>query len=577
VLDSSAVTMIDKHNIQLSPTGLIAGASYKIVVSASLQANNGNTLGTEVTQSFTVASGTGGGGEIVAPNYVSSEVTTGGDVSITFDKDMESTLDLSGKETQFTVTVNGTPATLTGIQRTTDTTKIKLTLQTKATVGDALTIQYTKGTVKANDGGVLENFGPSTVTNLLMPGAPLVSGAITGRNNDRVTISFNKEMADPSGQQSAFVVTVGGSPISVSSAMLDVDATKIDLILSSPITTNEAVTVAYTKGSVTSADGGILDTFAAQTVINQYGSAPNFVSSEVTTSGDVSITFDKKMESTLAGKYSQFAVTVNGTPVTLTGIQRTTDTTKIKLTLQTKAIAGNVITVQYIKGTVKADDGGLLENFGPSSVTNALITPPPLVSSAVTGRNNDRVTISFNKAIADPSGQQSAFAVTVGGTPIAVTSVALNADTTKIDLILSSPIMTNEAVTVAYTKGSVTSSDGGILDTFAAQTVTNQYGSAPNFVSSEVTTKGDISITFDKKMAAPLAGENLQFTVMVNDTAAATTSIGLTTDTTKLKLVLTTKAKVGDVVTVQYTKGTVKADDGGSLENFGPVSVTNPL
>ena len=57
VLDSSAVTMIDKNNIQLSPTGLVAGASYRIVVSASLQANNGNVLGTEVVKSFTVASG----------------------------------------------------------------------------------------------------------------------------------------------------------------------------------------------------------------------------------------------------------------------------------------------------------------------------------------------------------------------------------------------------------------------------------------------------------------------------------------------------------------------------------------
>ena len=64
VLDTSAVTMIDKNNIQLSPSGLIAGASYSIVVSASLQANNGNTLGTAVTKAFTVTSG---GSSISAP------------------------------------------------------------------------------------------------------------------------------------------------------------------------------------------------------------------------------------------------------------------------------------------------------------------------------------------------------------------------------------------------------------------------------------------------------------------------------------------------------------------------------
>ena len=472
VLDSSDVTMIDKNNIQLSPSGLIAGASYNIVVSASLQANNGNTLGTALTKSFTVAPASG-------PSYVSSEVTTSGDVSITFDKSMESTIDLSGKYTEFTVKVNGTTATLTGIQRSTDPTKIKLILETKAKNGDTLTVQYTKGTVKAEDGGVLENFGPFSITNTLSATAPIVSSAITGRNNDRITISFNKTMADPSGQQSAFTVNVGGSPVVVSSVALNADTTKIDLILSTPINSNGAVTFAYTKGSVTSSDGGILKTFAAQNATNQYGSAPNFVSAEVTSKGDVSITFDKNMESTLdlSGKNTQFVVKLNGTTVTTSKIERTTETTKVKLTLNTKAVFGDVLTVEYTKGTVKAEDGGVLENFGPSSVNNALPAP------------------------------------------------------------------------------------------------------APNFVSAEVTSKGDVSITFDKNMESTLdlSGKNTQFIVILNDSAVTTTSIERTTTTTKIKLTLQTKAIKGDVITVQYIKGTVKAEDGGVLESFGPTAVTNAL
>jgi uncharacterized repeat protein (TIGR02059 family) len=472
VLDSSDVTMIDKNNIQLSPSGLIAGASYNIVVSASLQANNGNTLGTALTKSFTVAPAS-------APNFVSSEVTTSGDVSITFDKSMESTTDLSGKYTEFTVKVNGTTATLTGIQRSTDTTKIKLIMETKAKIGDVLTIQYTQGTVKAEEGGVLENFGPSSVTNTLSVAAPIVSSAITGRNNDRVTISFDKAMADPSGQQSAFTVTVGGSPVVVSSVALNADTTKIDLILSTPITTNGTVTFAYTKGSVTSSDGGILKTFAAQNATNQYGSAPNFVSAEVTSKGDVSITFDKNMESSvnLSGKHTQFIVTLNGATVTTSKIELTTESTKVKLTLNTKAAFGDVLTVQYTKGTVKAEDGGVLDNFGPSSVNNALPAP------------------------------------------------------------------------------------------------------APNFVSAEVTSKGDVSITFDKNMESTidLSEKNTQFVVILNGSSVTTTFIERTTTTTKIKLTLQTKAIKGDVITVQYIKGTVKAEDGGVLESFGPTAVTNAL
>jgi uncharacterized repeat protein (TIGR02059 family) len=101
------------------------------------------------------------------------------------------------------------------------------------------------------------------------------------------------------------------------------------------------------------------------------------------------------------------------------------------------------------------------------------------------------------------------------------------------------------------------------------------------YVSSEVTTTGDVSITFDKAMANPTGiGAEAQFTVMVNDVADVVTAVQSTSTAEKIKLVLTTKVTSGQVVTVAYTKGTdaasqITSSDGGVLKTFTAQAVDN--
>ncbi|MEN6348478.1 MAG: S-layer homology domain-containing protein [Syntrophomonas sp.] len=103
---------------------------------------------------------------------------------------------------------------------------------------------------------------------------------------------------------------------------------------------------------------------------------------------------------------------------------------------------------------------------------------------------------------------------------------------------------------------------------------------APVFVSSEVTTKGDMSITFDKNMADP-SGKEAQFTVLVDDAENIVSEVSLTNTPTKIKLVLTNKVlDSGHTITVAYSKcvdasGQITSSDGGILESFAPQTVTN--
>ncbi len=77
----------------------------------------------------------------------------------------------------------------------------------------------------------------------------------------------------------------------------------------------------------------------------------------------VELQFDRKM-SDPAGKESQFAVTVNSTPATISSASlKANDPYSIILNLSAPLAGGETVLVSYAKGTVAATTGGLLESF----------------------------------------------------------------------------------------------------------------------------------------------------------------------------------------------------------------------
>jgi hypothetical protein len=153
------------------------------------------------------------------------------------------------------------------------------------------------------------------------------------------------------------------------------------------------------------------------------------------------------------------------------------------------------VTVSYSGTDVTATDGGMLASFADYSVTNNVPTPTPTPTSAptptptptptpapasptVTGAATNTagtvITITFSKAMADPSAYAAEFSFKdneIGGT---FSAAALESDTTKIDLTVSGPAIANgDTVTVSYSGTDVTATDGGMLASFADYSVTN--------------------------------------------------------------------------------------------------------
>jgi uncharacterized repeat protein (TIGR02059 family) len=215
---------------------------------------------------------------------------------------------------------------------------------------------------------------------------------------------------------------------------------------------------------------------------NDKPAAPVYVNSQVTTKGDVSITFDKDMADP-AGKQAQFVVSVDGVEDVVTAVQSTETPKKIKLVMATKVVGGQVVTVTYTKGAddasrIKSADGGVLDSFGPETVTNNLAgaAAPVYVSSEVTTKGD--VSITFDKDLADPAGKQAQFVVIVDGVENVVTAVQSTNTPNKIKLVLTTKVEGGQVVTLTYTKGAddasqVKSADGGVLDSFGPVSVTN--------------------------------------------------------------------------------------------------------
>jgi PKD repeat protein len=118
--------------------------------------------------------------------------------------------------------------------------------------------------------------------------------------------------------------------------------------------------------------------------------------------------------------------------------------------------------------------------FGPNtSIKYSYITVippvPPTFVSAATNTAGNVITITFNKAMANPAGKNGQFGYRInGGALQTFSAAALNADTTKIDLTTSGiAIAGGNTVTVSYTAGTVLAADNGVLATFTNQPVTN--------------------------------------------------------------------------------------------------------
>ena len=134
------------------------------------------------------------------------------------------------------------------------------------------------------------------------------------------------------------------------------------------------------------------------------------------------------------------------------------------------------VTTPYKKGEVTVvpmtfsalvDDSS---EFG--SVTDAAAAAPTFVS-AETDDSGTEIEITFSGNMADPTGKHLEFWWTRDGAAEAFLSCAVAGTIITLEVDPLDPVLNGEVLTVSYVLGTVMSAAGGILDSFAGETVVN--------------------------------------------------------------------------------------------------------
>ena len=524
----------------------------------------------------------------VPPVVMSATSDADGDtIVITFDKSMQ---DPTGKHAQFTFTEGGTPRTFNNAALEVDTTKIRLTVDGASIIsGTVLLLNYTQGVnpVRATDGGLLANFISQSVTNIVTS-APALVEAVTSIDGTLITCEFTKVMANPIGKHLEFTFRQNSTTRAFSSAVLNVDTHKIDLTVSGGLPVyGDTLDVSYTKGTVLAADGGVLESFSQEPVVNNVaGDPPILLSGSTDDAGlNLYLIFDKDMEDP-ATKFSHFSFRVNGavhsalSAVWAGGPGVTEFIYQFSISAVPLIVYGDVVDATYTPGDVTSQDGGILAGFINQTVDNVTLAEPPIFVDAVTSSNGDRIIVEFDKAMSNPVGFHAQFYFHENGIQKTFSSAALEPDTKKIRLMVANTFIANgQSVSVSYNGSSVTSTDTGILETFINETVTNQVSSPPTFVSSETNEAGSlIYVTFSKNMENPTSKYGL-FSFRINGTPRTFSSAGYggSNDIVVFSVSGSPLVVYSDVVDITYTPGTFYAEDGGLLGGFINETVDNTV
>jgi hypothetical protein len=203
----------------------------------------------------------------------------------------------------------------------------------------------------------------------------------------------------------------------------------------------------------------------------------------------------------------------------------------------------------------------------------------PVLTAAATDADGDTITLTFDKAMADPAGKHGEFSFKVDSVGRTFSAAALDVDTTKINLtVVGANIAHGEVVTVSYTKGTVVAADAVALESFTDQPVVNNLPEPAVIVlqSAVTNTLGTIiRLTFNKNMASPV-GKHAEFSFNIGATARTFSAAALASNITIIELTVSgDPIDFGDTLTVNYVKGTVLAADAVALESFSGEAVTN--
>lgn len=300
----------------------------------------------------------------------------------------------------------------------------------------------------------------------------------------------------------------------------------------------------------------------------------------------VSVTFDRDIDAFPADIINQFTINNNGGGNIIDNSKAIVfeNNNKLTFTLTDNIMNGDNVTISYTPGTLQGTNGISIKAVTNVVVTN-IVPPPPTIESVATNPYGDKIEITFDKAMNNPSGEQTNFTVTADGGPNLVDGTIdahLVNNNKTIVLTLSSQLQKGQQILLSYTQGNVSSADGQKLNEQNDLNVENNApGATPKFLNAVISLDGYfIELQFDKAMKNNTKG--LQLTVKHADGTTEPVTLGYTETkdddkTIKIAIVEPVIINTDLEITLSYdaSVGDVQGTDNGLLESFTDIHVNN--
>ena len=430
------------------------------------------------------------------PAYVSSSIenATSSVLEITYNLTLANIVPVPAA---FSVMVKSAARTVSSVSIS--GTKVLLTLSSPVAYGDAVTVAYSKPStnpLQTSSGGQAATFSTQQVTVNVKAIPEYVSSAIQNAAPSVLEMSYNYPLVALAPPVSAFTVRVNTFIRSVNSA--SVSGTKVMLTLSGPVSSGDAVTVAYIKPStnpIQISSGGQAVSLSARSVTNNVTSVsappPVYVSSIIqnTTPAVVEMTFSLTLAN-IVPSASYFSVIVKSAARTVSSVS--ISGTKVLLSLSSPVAYGDAVTVAYTKPStnpLQTSSGGQSATFSAQLVANSVKAIPEYVSSVIQNATPSVLEMSYNYPLANFVPAPSAFVVRVNSVIRTVSTVAISG--TRVLLTLSSRVNYGNTVTVSYTKPStnpIQISSGGQAISITARPVSNNVTAVMSGYSANMVT-----------------------------------------------------------------------------------------
>ena len=395
-----------------------------------------------------------------------------------------------------TVTENGTPVpvqTLTVSDATATLSAATLRLQTPVSPSATVTVAYTQPDPPEGwadlDNNRMLSFA-ATQAGFAPQRAPELDGGTVPRldtNGIHLFLTFDETLAPTVPAASAFTVTVGASPATVSFVQNTGSTTR--LTVDPVVLQGETVKVSYTapvSGGLQDVAGNPAASFTELSVTNNstqvndvtppsLGSPAAAIASNGT---ELTLFFDEALAATVPAA-SAFTVTVDGSPLAVSSVANSGQNSVLTLASPVFRTATSV-KVSYVapgSGGLQDAAGNPVVSFTDRSVNNSSTqVPPPVVEAASLQANGTSLTLRFSTYMDYRYKPTSAFTLTVGGSTVTVSSMSIG--DFNVTLGLASTVPMGATVTLSYVapvSGGLQSESGfgGLVLSFTDFPVTN--------------------------------------------------------------------------------------------------------